>query len=242
MEPLSTFKIRFFSSQSCSEFNSQNCSDAMAKRQEGDFDERVVAKSKPDRNLASRGCAGPSTTVSSTVSSSRGHSDWKITKLGLKLIRTEKPSYNNQPENLSERDRGRHEETSSRATTGSPMTQKPSQTEDPTACTGRLVPPFESWGDLFCPFNLIQRESGWGCEWLWIVLQAIRWNELTRVTLFGKYSRLHLCTQQSVLEKSTSRIYISCEIQVRNQLYRNCSMRLKHWSANKNWRSRECQN
>ena len=40
---------------------------------------------------------------------------------------------------------GRHEETSSRATTGSPMTQKLSQTENPTACAGRLAHPVKSW-------------------------------------------------------------------------------------------------
>ena len=50
----------------------------------------------------------------------------------------------NQPENLSERDRGRHEETSSRASTRSSMKQKPSQTENPTVCTGRLVLPTKS--------------------------------------------------------------------------------------------------
>ena len=38
--------ISLFSFQSCVESNSQNCSDALAKRQqEGDYDERVVAES-----------------------------------------------------------------------------------------------------------------------------------------------------------------------------------------------------
>ena len=39
----------------------------------------------------------------------------------------------------------RHEEARSRATTGSPMTQKASQTEDLTACTGHPVPTMKSW-------------------------------------------------------------------------------------------------
>ena len=57
--------------QSCSELSSPNRSAAMAKgSQEGDYDERVVAISKPVRNLVSRSCAGPSTTPTSTVSSS----------------------------------------------------------------------------------------------------------------------------------------------------------------------------
>ena len=57
------FNISFVSSQSCSE--------AMAKRpQEGDYEERVVAKSKPVRNLVSINRAGSSTVPSSTASSS----------------------------------------------------------------------------------------------------------------------------------------------------------------------------
>ena len=39
----------------------------------------------------------------------------------------------------------RHEETRSRATTGSPMIQKPSQIEDLTACTVYPVPTTKSW-------------------------------------------------------------------------------------------------
>ena len=50
------FNISLFSSQSCSEVS------AMAKRpQEGDYDERVVAKSNPVRHLVSRSRAGSST-------------------------------------------------------------------------------------------------------------------------------------------------------------------------------------
>ena len=44
--------ISLFSSQRCSAFSSQNCFEAVAKRQqEGDYDERVVARSKSVRNL-----------------------------------------------------------------------------------------------------------------------------------------------------------------------------------------------
>ena len=56
---LNLFNIRLFSSQSCSE--------DMAKRpQEGDYKERVVAKSKPVRNLVSRSHAGSPTAPSSS--------------------------------------------------------------------------------------------------------------------------------------------------------------------------------
>ena len=66
---LCLFNISLFSSQRCSEFSSQNYFEAVAKRrQEGDYDESVVARSKPVRNLVSKSCAGPSTTPSSTVS------------------------------------------------------------------------------------------------------------------------------------------------------------------------------
>ena len=52
-------------------FSSQSCSGAMAKRpQEGDYEERVVAKSKPIRNLVSIIRTGSSTVPSSTASSS----------------------------------------------------------------------------------------------------------------------------------------------------------------------------
>ena len=44
--------ISLFSSQRCSEFSSQNCFEAVAKRQqEGDYDDRVVARSKSVRKL-----------------------------------------------------------------------------------------------------------------------------------------------------------------------------------------------
>ena len=87
---------------------------------------------------------------------------------------------------------GRHEETSSRATTGSPMTQKLSQTENPTACAGRLAHPVKSWDagkgwekkeecDLFCPFNFIQRKSGW--EASNYSESSIRWKKLPRIIL-----------------------------------------------------------
>ena len=59
------FDISLVSSESWIESISQNRSEGMAKRQqEGDYDERVVAKSKPVRNLVSRSCAVPWTTPS----------------------------------------------------------------------------------------------------------------------------------------------------------------------------------
>ena len=136
---------------------------------------RVVAKSKPIRNLVSRSCAGPSTTPSSTVFSSPETFGTKDHEMRFET-RTEKPSSNNQQESIIKRDRvtnsqERFEEARSRSTTGSPMTRKPSQTEDLTTCTGHPVPTIESWRMLavawrrishsFCPFNLIQRTSGW---------------------------------------------------------------------------------
>ena len=66
---LCLFNVSLFSSQGCTDINSQSRSGGMTKRQEeGDYDERVVAKSKPVRNLVLRSCAGPSTVRSSTVS------------------------------------------------------------------------------------------------------------------------------------------------------------------------------
>ena len=146
---LYVYNITLVSSQSCFEFNSQNCSEAMAKRQEGDYDERVVAKSKPIRNWISRSCAGPSTTPSSTVSSSPVTFGSKDHEMRFETG-TGKPSSNIQQEGVKKRDRvtnsqERHEEPRSRATTVSPMTRKPSQTEDLTACTGYPVPTIKSW-------------------------------------------------------------------------------------------------
>ena len=148
---LCLFNISLFSSQSCIESFSQNRSDGMAKRQkEGDYDERVVAKSKPVRNLLSWSCAGPSTTPSSTVSSSLGvfvsedHEMRYETRVG-------KPGSVNQKESLVEHDRvtisqERHQDIRSRATPRSPMTRKLSQiTENPTTCIGRPVPTIHSW-------------------------------------------------------------------------------------------------
>ena len=89
-----------FSSQSCCEVSSQNVSEAMAKRQqEGDYDERVVAKSKPVRNLVSRSCAGPSTTPSSTVSSNPEKFRSKDHEMRFET-RTGKPSSKDPQENL----------------------------------------------------------------------------------------------------------------------------------------------
>ena len=65
---LCLLNISLFSSQSCSEVSSQNRSEAIAKRpQESAYDESVLAKSKPVRNLAWRSRAWLSTVPSSTV-------------------------------------------------------------------------------------------------------------------------------------------------------------------------------
>ena len=95
------------------EFSSQNCSEAMAKRQqEGDYDERVVATSKPVRNLVSRSCAGPSTKPSSTVSSCLGKFGSKDHEMGCET-RTEKPSSANQRDriNLDPKLKNKHVDT-----------------------------------------------------------------------------------------------------------------------------------
>ena len=215
---LCLFNISLCSAQRCSEFNSPNRSESMSKRQqEGDYDEGVVAKSKPVSNLVSRSCAGPSTTPSSTVSSSPGKVESKDLEMRFET-RTGESSSNNQQENLMKRDRvtnseERHGEARSRATTGSPMTQKPSQTEDLTACTGHPVPTIQSSNagigletkeecDTLSTL-LISLKEKWmrGCELCWIVFQPIRWKELARILLFGKYSWHHFCMQQSFLEK-----------------------------------------
>ena len=91
----------------------------------------------------------PSTTPSSTVSSTRVKFGSKDYEMRFET-RTGKPSSSNQQESLIKRDRvtnsqERHEEARSRATTGSPMTRKPSQTEDLTACMGYPVPTTKSW-------------------------------------------------------------------------------------------------
>ena len=122
----------------------------MAKRQqEGDYDERVVAKSKPVRNMVSRSCAVPSTTPSSTVSSSPAIFGSKDHEMRFET-RTGRHRSANQQESLIKRDRvtnsqERHQDIRSRATLRSPLTREPSQTEDPTACTCRLAPIVNSW-------------------------------------------------------------------------------------------------
>ena len=77
----------------------------------------------------------------------RGISDQKITKWGLKLERRNPVPIINKKVSLSEIEwrtlkRGMRR---SRATTGSPMTRKPSQTEDLTACMGYPVLTTFSW-------------------------------------------------------------------------------------------------
>ena len=69
--------ISLSSSQRCS----QSCYQAISKRsQESDCEERVVAKSRPVRNLVSRIRAWISIVPSSTASSSAGIPDLKVTK------------------------------------------------------------------------------------------------------------------------------------------------------------------
>ena len=87
-----------------------------------------------------------------------------------------------------------------------------------------------------------EQESATDCEHYLVVLQEVRWKELTNIFWFGEYSWLHLSTQRSFLEEITPRICALSEIQVRNQLYRNCSMWLRDSLAKKSWTSRECQN
>ena len=176
---LCLFNISLFSSQNCAEFNSQNRSEGMAKRQqEGNYDEWVVSNSKPVRNFVSRSCAGPSTTPFSTVSSRLGIFGSEDHEMRWES-RAENPAHIIKKESFIERDQvtnsqERHQDIRSRATTRSRMTREPSQTtENPTTCTGRFVPIIEIWdaGNVletkkrmqysFCPFNLIQRKSGW---------------------------------------------------------------------------------
>ena len=135
----------------CAEFNSQNRSKGMAERQqEGDYDERVVAKSKPVRNLVSRSCAVPSTTPSSTVSSSPGIFGSENHEMRYES-RAAKPGSSNQRESLIKRDRvtnsqGSHQDIRSRAISRSPLTRGPSQTtKNPSTCTCRPVCTVESW-------------------------------------------------------------------------------------------------
>ena len=152
----------------------------MAKRQqEGGYDEIVVAKSKPVRNLVSRSCCG---TINDAI----------FDGIFMSRETRNKPSSNNQQENLIKRDRvtnsqERHEETRSRATTGSSITQKPSQTEDLTACTGYPVPTFKSWDagsgletkeecDILSVFSISVKEKV--DERLRIMLNCLRGKEM----------------------------------------------------------------
>ena len=74
--------ISLFSSQRCSAFNSQNCFEAVAKRQqEGDYDERVVARSKSVRNLVSGElCGAINDAIFDGIFKPGGYSDPKITR------------------------------------------------------------------------------------------------------------------------------------------------------------------
>ena len=79
------------------------------------------------------------------------------------------------------------------------------------------------------------------CERYWIVLQERNWEKLKGILLFWDRSWLLQCMQRSFSGKITPRICAPSEIQLRSQLYRNCSTWLKNWSANKNWGYRECR-
>ena len=71
----------FFNISLCS---FQKCSEIMAKRQqEGDYEERVVAKSKPARNVVSIRRPGSSTVQSSTASSSPANFTPRDHELGV---------------------------------------------------------------------------------------------------------------------------------------------------------------
>ena len=113
----------------------KNWSETIAKRQhEGDYDERVVAKSKSVINLVSGSCAEPSTTPSSTVSSSLGIFGSEDHEIRYET-RTVRPSSNHQKESLIEHDRvtnsqERHQDIRSRTTPRSPMTRELSQTSE----------------------------------------------------------------------------------------------------------------
>ena len=117
----------------------------MAKRpQEGDYDERFVAKSKPVRNVEKRSRAGPSTTPSSTVSSGPRKFGSKDREMRFEA-NTGQLAVENSQEDLIKGDtvtnsQVRHLSTRSKTSTGSPMTRKPSQTKNFKACRVYLVP------------------------------------------------------------------------------------------------------
>ena len=141
---LCLFNISLFSSQSCSEVSSQDCSEAMAKKpQEGDYDERVVAKSKPVENMVSRSRAGTSTMPSSRVSSSPRKFGYKDHEMRFEA-NTEQPVVENSQQDLMKGDtmtnsQVRHLDARSKATTGSPMARKSNRISNSQASTGHTV-------------------------------------------------------------------------------------------------------
>ena len=155
------YNIIFFSSQSCTESRSQNWSEAMSKRQqEGDYDESVVAKPMPDRNLVSMSCVGPSMTASSTVTSSPvkfGSGDHEMSLLSATEWRTFERSTRT-PDRGQQRGRPWHKNRAKLLNILQPMQVA-------------LYLLLKSWDagsgletkeefNVFC-FNLIQRKSGW---------------------------------------------------------------------------------
>ena len=107
-------------------FSSQSCSDTVTKRpQEGDYEERVVAKSKAVRNLVSIRRTGSSTVPSSTTSSSLMNIVPKHHEVRFKES-TEKPMEQSKQRNITKRDavedsQVRYEDANSMASTGAPV-------------------------------------------------------------------------------------------------------------------------
>ena len=107
-------------------FSSQSCSKAMAKRpQEGDYEERVVDKSEPVRNLVSRSRAGTPTVPPSTASSSPANFGPKDHEVSFEA-RTVRPVAQDTQKDLTKSEtmddsQVRHSDASSMASTGGPV-------------------------------------------------------------------------------------------------------------------------
>ena len=125
-------------------FSSQSCSDTVTKRpQEGDYVERVVAKSKPVRNLVSIRRTGSSTVPSSTASSGLVNIVPKHHEVRFKAS-TEKPMEQSKQRNITKRDavedsQVRYEDANSMASTGALVGWRSDQTMNSEEGTGRPV-------------------------------------------------------------------------------------------------------
>ena len=141
---LCLFNISYFSSQSCSEAISQNRSETMAKgQQEGDYDEGVVAKANPVRNVVWRSRAGLSTVSSSTVSSSPENFGSKDQEMRFEA-NTVQPVVENSEKYRTKSDtmtnsQGRHLDARSKAGTGSLVAWDSNQIKHFQASTGQPV-------------------------------------------------------------------------------------------------------